>query len=80
MSDPVTIDLRLPEKWVARHFWSWRKRRAFGFVVAFSPQILAIGVELIAGSSRGIAFVLGPFWIGFATLKIPTRKAPSNVS
>ncbi len=74
MSEPIAIDIdiRTPEKWIARHFWVGRRRRVFGIVVAFCPTFFALGVELMAGKSKGAAIIIGPVWLGFATLKITT--------
>lgn len=66
----VTIDLRLPEHYVARHFFKIRKRFAAGFVVAFSPRVLAAGVEILNGYGKGLAVIIGPFWICFAVARI----------
>lgn len=64
------INLITPEKWVSRSFWAGR-RRVYGIVIAFSPMIFALGIELIGGEGRkakGAALLLGPCWLGFATL------------
>ena len=66
----VTITITTPEKWTARAFWAWLDRRAFGVVAAFCPTMFSFGFELITGKSKGIAFMAGPFWLGFATLAI----------
>lgn len=69
-AETVTVDLRTPEKWVARGFWAWRRRRTFGIVVAFCPTVFAAGIEVMNGYGKGLAIVAGPLWIGFATAKI----------
>ena len=69
MSNP-TIDIVTPTKWQTKAFFAWRKRRAFGVVLAFSPTIFALGCEAITGGSKGFAVMVGPFWLGAATLKI----------
>jgi len=71
----ITIDLRLPEHYVVRHFFTIRKRFAAGIVVAFSPRILAAGIEIMNGYGKGLAVIIGPFWIGFAIARI--ERAPS---
>lgn len=68
--DRLTIDICAPETWITRHFWAWRKRRAFGVVVAFCPTVLAVGVELITDESKGFAVFVGPLWLGVATIAI----------
>lgn len=68
----VTIDLSLPEHWVFRHFWKQSDRRVFGVVLAFSPRILAIGIEHLNGYGKGLALMLGPFWFGAVTARLET--------
>lgn len=70
----ITIDIRTPEKWAARGFWAWRRRRTFGVVLAFSPVIFAVGVEVLNGYGKGLAVIVGPFWLGFATAKIEQQR------
>ncbi len=60
------VDLRMPSRWVHRSFWSSKNDVAYGFVVAFSWMNWSAGIELIGGSSKGVAIIIGPFWIGLA--------------
>lgn len=75
MTDPAAIaagpevSIIAPVGWRTQAFWAARKGRVFGIVVAFSPSVLALGIEAIVGYSRGIAIMVGPLWIGFATAR-----------
>jgi hypothetical protein len=71
-----TINITTPAKWKAQGFWAWRKRRAFGLVLAFCPTMFSFGGELIVGESKGAALIAGPFWLGFATLRIDQDPRP----
>jgi hypothetical protein len=70
MGESIAIDIRTPEKWAARGFWAWRRRRTFGVVLAFSPAIFAAGFEVLNGYGKGVAIMAGPLWLGFITAKI----------
>lgn len=62
------IKIITPSKWYV--FVGHRiGNTSIGFAGAFCPTAFFIGVELIKGSSRGIAFGIGPLWIGFAVLR-----------
>jgi len=54
-------------RWSARFFFRATRRHAGGIVLGFCPSFFAIGGELITGETRGIALMIGPFWLGFAT-------------
>lgn len=62
----VHVDFETPVKWSKRTFFRATKRHVGGIVLAFAPTYFAIGAELIAGDTRGVALILGPFWVGFA--------------
>jgi len=70
VADRITVDIALPEKWKVKHFWAVRQWRAFGVVLAFSPRVFCLGVELIAGTAKGIALCIGPFCLGGATIRL----------
>jgi len=63
------VNIIAPVTWRTEGFWMNRQGRIFGIVVAFAPTVFAIGLERIAGYSRGLALMIGPLWIGFATVK-----------
>ena len=64
------IDMTTPEKW--RGFYARQiGKSSFGVGAAFCPTALYVGIELITGDCRGIAFCIGPFWIGFVALRRP---------
>lgn len=75
MGDRLTIDIRTPEKWAARGFWMWQRRRVFGVVIAFGPSVFAIGVEVLNGFGKGLAVIIGPLWIGAVTAKVEDQPA-----
>lgn len=64
MEKPV-FDLRLPEAWKAKRIFQFGQRPAI-VVIAFSPRNFTFGVEIINGYAKGLALVIGPFWIGVA--------------
>jgi hypothetical protein len=70
----LPIDITTPTKW---HKFIGRQigRTTIGFAAAYSTTAFFVGVELITGSSRGIAFSVGPLWLGFALLT-PTGEKP----
>jgi len=68
----TVIDLRLPAHWAVRHFWIGGRRK-YGVAVAFSPRIFALGVEVINGYGKGLAVMIGPFWIGTLTALLATE-------
>lgn len=61
------INATTPPKW---HQFFGRRigSTVFGCAAAFCPTSWYFGIEFITGGSKGIAFCIGPFWIGFATL------------
>jgi len=63
------VSIITPVTWKANSFWMTRRGRTCGIVLAFSSTTFALGVEVITGSSRGLAVMIGPLWIGFATLR-----------
>lgn len=67
----VTIDLTLPTYWQEKHFFCVGDQWICGFVAAISFQSWTLGFEIINGYSRGIAFMIGPLWLGFAALRRP---------
>lgn len=60
----VSMDAQI--KWSVRTFFRATRNHAGGIVLGFAPTFFAIGVELITGDTRGVAFMVGPFWLGFA--------------
>jgi len=56
-------------KWSVRTFFRVTWNYAGGIVVGFAPTFCAFGAELITGPTRGVALMLGPFWLGFAVSK-----------
>lgn len=60
------VSMDAPIKWATRTFFRATNRYAGGIVLGFAPTFFAIGAELITGSTRGIALMIGPFWLGFA--------------
>jgi hypothetical protein len=60
----VCMDAQI--KWSVRTFFRATRNHAGGIVLGFAPTFFAIGVELITGDTRGVAFMVGPFWLGFA--------------
>lgn len=68
------VDIIAPVTWRTQGFWKSRRGRTFGIVAAFAPTVFAIGVERISGYSRGLAVMIGPFWIGFATVRSALMK------
>lgn len=53
-------------RWSMRHFFRAGRRHVGGIVLGFAPTVFAFGAELITGETRGIALMIGPFWLGFA--------------
>jgi len=58
-----------PIKWSVRTFFRATRNHAGGVVLGFAPTFFAIGVELITGGTRGVALMIGPFWLGLAISK-----------
>lgn len=71
----MPIDVRTPVKW-RKFFGRQIGRTTIGMATAFSTTAFFVGIELITGSSRGIAFSLGPIWVGFALLTPPPPQEP----
>jgi hypothetical protein len=65
-SRQVVVSMDAQIKWSVRTFFRATRNHAGGVVLGFAPTFLAIGVELITGDTRGVAFMVGPFWLGFA--------------
>ncbi len=65
---PRRVDIRMETqvRWSTRFFFRATRRYASGVVLGFCPSLFAIGGELITGETRGIALMIGPFWLGFA--------------
>jgi hypothetical protein len=66
----VHVSMDAPIKWATRTFFRATRRHAGGIVLGFAPTFFAIGAELITGRSRGIALMIGPFWLGSAVAAI----------
>ena len=62
----VTVSMDAQVKWSVRTFFRATRSHAGGIVVGFAPTFFAIGAELVTGDTRGIALMVGPFWLGFA--------------
>jgi hypothetical protein len=62
----VHVDMEAPIKWATRTFFRATPNHAAGIVLGFAPSFFAIGAELITGKTRGVALMIGPFWLGFA--------------
>ena len=62
----VVVSMDAQVKWSVRTFFRATRNHAGGIVLGFAPTFFAIGVELITGDTRGVAFMVGPFWLGFA--------------
>ncbi len=65
------IDITTPEAW--KGFWA-RKigKSSWGIGAAWSWHALYFGLEIIGtkpNQARGLAFALGPLWIGMARLQ-----------
>ncbi len=72
----VVVSMDAPIKWSVRTFFRATRNHTGGIVLGFAPTFFAIGAELITGDTRGVAFMIGPFWLGFAVSKFapePTR-------
>ena len=65
----VTVNMDAQVKWSVRTFFRATRNHAGGIVLGFAPTFFALGAELITGETRGIAFMVGPFWLGFAVSK-----------
>jgi len=65
----VVVSMDAQIKWSVRTFFRATRNHAGGVVLGFAPTFFAIGAELITGSTRGIALMIGPFWLGFAVSK-----------
>ncbi|WP_343545556.1 hypothetical protein [Sphingomonas paucimobilis] len=65
---PRRVDIRVETqvRWSMQFFFRATRRHAGGIVLGFCPSFFAIGGELITGETRGIALMIGPFWLGFA--------------
>lgn len=66
----VVVDICTPEGWIVRQFFRFGRRRAAGIVLAFSPRVFALGIELMTGFGKGAALIAGPLWIGFTVADI----------
>lgn len=62
----VHVNMEAPIKWATRTFFRATRRHVGGIVLGFAPTFFAIGAELITGRTRGVALMIGPFWLGFA--------------
>ncbi len=62
----VVVSMDTQIKWSVRTFFRATRTHAGGIVLGFAPTFFAIGVELITGDTRGVAFMVGPVWLGFA--------------
>lgn len=62
----VHVSMDTDVRWSVRHFFRAGRRYAGGIVLGFAPSVFAFGAELITGETRGIALMIGPFWLGFA--------------
>lgn len=71
----VVVSMDAQVKWSARTFFRATKNYAGGIALGFAPTFFAIGAELITGDTRGVAFMIGPFWIGFAVSKFDREAA-----
>jgi hypothetical protein len=69
----VRMDAQI--KWSVRTFFRATRNHAGGIVLGFAPTFFAIGAELITGDTRGVAFMVGPFWLGFAVSKFDREAA-----
>ncbi len=65
----VVVSMDAQIKWSVRTFFRATRNHAGGIVLGFAPTFFAIGVELITGDTRGVAFMVGPLWLGFAISK-----------
>jgi hypothetical protein len=64
------ISVVTPAKWKASHFfWAPKGKRAWGIVAAYCPSFFGLAVEVIGPETVGLAIVVGPFWLGVATIK-----------
>ncbi len=63
----VSMDAQI--KWSVRTLFRATRNYAGGIVVGFAPTFCAFGAELITGQTRGVALMIGPFWLGFAVSK-----------
>lgn len=62
----VVVSMDAQVKWSVRTFFRATRNRAGGIVLGFAPTFFALGIELITGDTRGVALMIGPFWLGFA--------------
>jgi len=65
----VVVSMDAQIKWSVRTFFRATHKHAGGIVLGFAPTFFAIGVELITGGTCGVAFMIGPLWLGFAISK-----------
>ncbi len=65
----VVVSMDAQVKWSVRTFFRATDTHAGGIVLGFAPTFFAIGVEMITGDTRGVALMIGPFWLGFAVSK-----------
>lgn len=74
---PRHVDVRMDAeiKWSVRTFFRAIRNHAGGVVLGFAPTFFAIGAELITGSTRGVALMIGPFWLGFAVSEFDQELA-----
>lgn len=66
----VHVSMDTDVRWSVRHFFRAGHRYAGGIVLGFAPTSFSLGAELITGETRGIALMIGPFWLGFAGASI----------
>lgn len=71
----VVVSMDAQVKWSARTFFRATRNHAGGIVLGFAPTFFAIGAELITGDTCGVAFMIGPFWLGFAVSKFDHEAA-----
>lgn len=71
----VVVSMDAPIKWSVRTFFRATRNHAGGVVLGFAPTFFAIGAELITGGTRGVALMIGPFWLGFAVSKFDQEQA-----
>lgn len=71
----VVVSMDAQIKWSVRSFFRATRNHAGGIVLGFAPTFFAIGAELITGDTRGVALMIGPFWLGFAVSKFDREPA-----
>jgi len=71
----VVVSMDAQIKWSVRTLFRATRNHAGGIVLGFAPTFFAIGAELITGDTRGVALMIGPFWLGFAVSKFDQEQA-----